>query len=318
MSSGNPMGLSEISHFGTFQRVGGKAGGFISKKFFHPSSFRNQEKLWKAQNADERENRKQVELEKRREEERQVEALRKQMYLSGQGKATDLLPSSSPAIEEEAAESSSADKKSDQMSALEEEKRRRAMLKHQGKDGRKAPTHGSSVGKLAASRYPEDVLVLNHQSVWGSWYSMEEKRWGFVCCKVMDRNMECSLSGEADADAAAGQEVGASSSSATSSKKPRIGEDSTGSGAGHVKVADPEGGLQARGTARGHVERSREAGRDDSADDKVKGRSSLLDSRLLQAAERRGEKRKCESDRAEDAKTSDYLADLLLDPSAGR
>ena len=72
-SSGNPMGLSEISHFGTFQRVGGKvvilcsqlvglrsfrsiqlaaassqAGGFINKKFFHPSSIRNQERLWKA------------------------------------------------------------------------------------------------------------------------------------------------------------------------------------------------------------------------------------------------------------------------------
>ena len=37
------MGLSEISHFGSFQRVGGKAGGFINKKFFHPSSLRNQD-----------------------------------------------------------------------------------------------------------------------------------------------------------------------------------------------------------------------------------------------------------------------------------
>jgi hypothetical protein len=30
-------------------RVGAKAGGFISKKFFHPSNFKNQEKLWQAQ-----------------------------------------------------------------------------------------------------------------------------------------------------------------------------------------------------------------------------------------------------------------------------
>ena len=49
-----------------------EAGGFINKKFFHPSTLRNQEKLWKAQTEDEREFRKQQELQKRRDEERQA------------------------------------------------------------------------------------------------------------------------------------------------------------------------------------------------------------------------------------------------------
>ena len=30
-------------------RVGSKAGGFIAKKFFHPTNRRNLERLWKAQ-----------------------------------------------------------------------------------------------------------------------------------------------------------------------------------------------------------------------------------------------------------------------------
>eukprot|EP00913_Durusdinium_trenchii_P018430 g17314.t1 len=79
MSTGNPYGLSEISHYGSMRNVGGKAGGFINKKFFHPSSLRNQERLWKAITADAVEKRKQDDLEKAREEERKVDALRKEI-----------------------------------------------------------------------------------------------------------------------------------------------------------------------------------------------------------------------------------------------
>ena len=135
------MGLSEISHFGTFQRVGGKAGGFINKKFFHPSTLRNQEKLWKAQTEEEREARKQQELQKRRDEERQVEELRKQMYLSGQGKSTDFL---STAAEASAATSHlNNNEKAELKQAIAEQQKRRAKLKRaeaekaekEGRDG---------------------------------------------------------------------------------------------------------------------------------------------------------------------------------------
>merc|ERR1711974_236480 len=125
--SGNPYGLSELSHYGTMQRVGGKAAGFINKKFFHPSSLRNQEKLWKAQTADAEERRKQSDLEKRREEERQVEDLRKQMYLAGQAQSGDFLSLGSST-------SSSKQKggwTKDQELALEEQKKRIAQLKQE-------------------------------------------------------------------------------------------------------------------------------------------------------------------------------------------
>merc|ERR1740117_2514553 len=44
---------------------------------------------------------------------------------------------------------------------------------------------------LMKSRYPENVLEAGHTSVWGSWFSMEAKKWGFGCCKVMKRETPC-------------------------------------------------------------------------------------------------------------------------------
>merc|ERR1711879_473422 len=47
--------------------------------------------------------------------------------------------------------------------------------------------------ELVKSRYLEDVHPNGHRSVWGSWYSVDEKKWGFVCCKEMERKGNCSL-----------------------------------------------------------------------------------------------------------------------------
>lgn len=30
-----------------------------------------------------------------------------------------------------------------------------------------------------------------HSTVWGSWYSREEERWGFRCCKLLSRGEVC-------------------------------------------------------------------------------------------------------------------------------
>jgi len=197
------MGLSEISHFGTFQRVGGKAGGFINKKFFHPSTMRNQEKLWKAQTEEEREARKQAELQKRRDEERQVEELRKQMYLSGQGKSTDFLSS---AAEASAASSHlGSSEKNELKQAIAEQKRRAKLKRTQAEKAEKGasdeeadepPAKSGRTGAartFAKSRYSEDVYESEHTSVWGSWYSRDEDKWGFGCCKLLVRNEQCPL-----------------------------------------------------------------------------------------------------------------------------
>lgn len=223
MAAGNPMGLSEIQHFGGFSRVGGKAGGFISKKFFHPSSFRNQERLWKAIEADEQEKRRQDELEKRRDEERQVEALRKQMYLAGQGSSNsaDGLFSAARADDPEVTKSA---EDLQQAAAHAEEKKRRAQLKRSRRAAEAASKaepdegdvdapliidpacKGGSTGTriLAKSQYREDVHVLGHETVWGSWWCSAKKAWGWSCCRCADRSMRCPYEPAPEAEDAAG------------------------------------------------------------------------------------------------------------------
>ncbi|KAL8708261.1 MAG: hypothetical protein Q9220_006838 [cf. Caloplaca sp. 1 TL-2023] len=43
---------------------------------------------------------------------------------------------------------------------------------------------------VAKSKYPEDVLINNHTSVWGSWWKNFE--WGYACCHSMVKNSYCT------------------------------------------------------------------------------------------------------------------------------
>jgi len=210
------MGLAGISHYGTMQRVGGKAAGFINKKFFHPSSLRNQEKLWLALTADEAERKKQDEMDKRRDEEKQVEELRKQMYLAGQAtRASDSLGLAS-------FKGSGAPQNitKDQREAFEQQKQRRSKLKQERANREAAEEEGSEADEapelldetqlkriseeemlqgLAKSKYRENVHVQGHEAVWGSWWEEQPKpqgSWGFGCCKTLDRNKRCPLAPE--------------------------------------------------------------------------------------------------------------------------
>lgn len=40
------------------------------------------------------------------------------------------------------------------------------------------------------SKYPEDVLINNHTSVWGSWWY--ESKWGYACCYSTVKNSYCT------------------------------------------------------------------------------------------------------------------------------
>ncbi|KAF2139946.1 uncharacterized protein K452DRAFT_231171 [Aplosporella prunicola CBS 121167] len=42
----------------------------------------------------------------------------------------------------------------------------------------------------AKSKYPEDVLINNHTSVWGSWWS--NFQWGYFCCHSTVKNSYCT------------------------------------------------------------------------------------------------------------------------------
>ena len=44
--------------------------------------------------------------------------------------------------------------------------------------------------RAAKSKYPEDIFINNHQSVWGSWWS--DFQWGFACCHSTTKNSYCT------------------------------------------------------------------------------------------------------------------------------
>lgn len=43
---------------------------------------------------------------------------------------------------------------------------------------------------VVKSKYAEDILINNHTSVWGSWWS--SFRWGYACCHSMVKNSYCT------------------------------------------------------------------------------------------------------------------------------
>ncbi|KAK9171434.1 Pre-mRNA splicing Prp18-interacting factor containing protein [Cryptosporidium meleagridis] len=46
--------------------------------------------------------------------------------------------------------------------------------------------------KFVSSIYVEDEYILNHTQVWGSYYDLEAKKWGFRCCKQTCRFSKCT------------------------------------------------------------------------------------------------------------------------------
>mmetsp|Transcript_25702 Transcript_25702/g.43291 ORF Transcript_25702/g.43291 Transcript_25702/m.43291 type:complete len:664 (+) Transcript_25702:63-2054(+) len=49
----------------------------------------------------------------------------------------------------------------------------------------------ASAGLTARTKYEEDVLDLNHTEVWGSFYNLRTRKWGYGCCHSTDRNCYC-------------------------------------------------------------------------------------------------------------------------------
>lgn len=57
------------------------------------------------------------------------------------------------------------------------------------KDGRLK----KAVGKVTSkTKYEEDVYTNNHSSIWGSYFNMDSRRWGYRCCHSCIRNSFCT------------------------------------------------------------------------------------------------------------------------------
>ena len=168
-------------------RVGHKAGGFISKKFFHPSNYKNQEKLWSAIEAQKEQEKRQQELMKKREEERRVEMLKKEMQAATGKSESSVAPVGGLFASLSAAQMADAEEKQSphELQAISETKKRLALLKEE--------PSGSTLRLNVKSRYPEDIHEKGHSEVWGSYFDMESKRWGYACCRCLERGEPCPV-----------------------------------------------------------------------------------------------------------------------------
>jgi len=64
---------------------------------------------------------------------------------------------------------------------------------------------------VESTLYKEDAFSLGHTAVWGSWYDPESKRWGYACCKGIQRDQACTVAPPPKEGAAANGEDGADS-----------------------------------------------------------------------------------------------------------
>lgn len=176
-------------------RVGAKAGGFISKKFFHPSNNRNLEKVWLGKKKAEEAQKRQEELERRREEERQVEDLRRQSAAMGSSSSTAVAENMLFAAANTTTTASRATKAEE--AAAAEHRQRKAVLAASVAQPSASPSPDSSdsdaedLRDWVKSRYEEDVHCHGHTSVWGSWFDLKDLNWGYHCCKGNDKAKRC-------------------------------------------------------------------------------------------------------------------------------
>ena len=69
--------------------------------------------------------------------------------------------------------------------AMTETRKRLALLRQSDDPGR-------DIVKIAVkSRYPEAVHERKHTEIWGSFFDLKQQRWGYACCKSLDRESEC-------------------------------------------------------------------------------------------------------------------------------
>ena len=135
-------------------QLGHKAGGFIAKKKFHPGNMANQEKLWAARE-EIRKRREAEEARLRRREEDAAEEARLEEQFNVTGKSDR--------------KRHLDDLTTDQRKTVDETRRRLDRLKM------KRPATG-------------------HTQAWGSWFDREQQRWGYGCCRGLDRSAAlCAL-----------------------------------------------------------------------------------------------------------------------------
>jgi len=130
------------------------------------------------------------ERQRRREEERQVDELRRQMQMRGQAKKEDDVFKRTAQME--IATGVEAE-------AQAQHKKRLLALKRLDDETASGST-SRAVSSSISSRYKEDVVCRGHTEIWGSHYDPETHKWGYKCCQLKEKNIQCPLADPEEAD----------------------------------------------------------------------------------------------------------------------
>ena len=172
-------------------RVGHKAGGFIAKKFFHPSNYKNQEKLWQAIEAKKEQEKRQDELLKKREEERRIEILKQEMNAGSTSSSAfkQALATNKAGLILNRTEDGDVPIQPEIRRAMTETKKR--IEEYIRKTAEQKPSTSTRVS--VSSCYQEDLSVNGHSEVWGSYFDLNTKQWGYACCRTNEKAGICPI-----------------------------------------------------------------------------------------------------------------------------
>ncbi|GAW82093.1 step II splicing factor [Plasmodium gonderi] len=163
-------------------KIGNKSASFINHKHFHPGNIKNLERVWLAEEKERKRKEEEEKYLKKKEEQYKLFVLKQQLKKNEQ--------------EEE--------NKNDLSNILydinKEGKRGKTKKKiytanneHASVEQNRNEERDTKNNKLIVkSKYNEDVFVKNHKSVYGSYYDMEKKKWGYKCCKTIYKSGTCT------------------------------------------------------------------------------------------------------------------------------
>lgn len=163
-------------------KIGNKSASFINHKHFHPGNRENLEKVWLAEEKHKAELKRQKEMREKLAEEIRITELKRQLREQEDQKYKQYLLEQKPVSKYEVSQSSHLINNT--ASGL-------ILTKAATETASKA--NASEKQKIVIrSRYREDVFEHGHSTVFGSYYDRASRKWGYKCCKTIDKGAKCT------------------------------------------------------------------------------------------------------------------------------
>ncbi|EKX74342.1 conserved hypothetical protein [Theileria equi strain WA] len=160
-------------------KIGNKSAAFINHKHFHPGNYKNLEKVWLAEEKHKAEIKRLKEMKEKREEEIKISKIKRQLREQEELRKMEMITEEK---NKRYAVTSSRLADNDTCGLI--------LPESTDKEGKKK--QNSTHKLIIQSQYREDCFKYGHTSVFGSYYDVETKAWGYHCCKVTLKTARCT------------------------------------------------------------------------------------------------------------------------------